>query len=83
MEQCHILLSYAYSSYDSVLLYGAYAYSIVLMHTGAVCGGGGGHLRALATDANALSARALTIITGGQAITRLITGALTALIWQQ
>ena len=40
----------------------------------------GGHLRALGTDANALRARALTIITGVQAITRLITGALTALM---
>ena len=43
-------------------------------------GEGLGHLRALATDANALRAKALTIITGVQAITRLITGALTALM---
>ena len=42
--------------------------------------GGLGHLRALATNANALRARALTIITGVQAITRLITGALAALM---
>ena len=44
-------------------------------------GGGWGHLSAFATDANALNARALTIITGVQTFTRLITtGTLTALM---
>ena len=76
----HTLCSYGLYTNTDWLLNNFFS-KVVFKNTFCVCGGGGlGHLRALATDANALRARALTIITGVQTITRLITGALTALM---